>query len=616
MIQSLNKIRFFSKLLLDASLAAAAIELAYYVRLGDQTAAFAGNLPQQAALLCFFISLPVLRFTHLNRSLWRYTSMADLIQIAKAATLQLALFYLFLFVTSRLSGVPRSLPVIHWLLQVALWGAPRALYRLWHHRQRYVRLATGGLGKVPVLLLGTGARAELFIRESAERPSTPYRVVGILDLNPALEGQALHGIPIYTELAKLKHIVAALAQSQVRPQKIVIADDAVEGKALEQLLAQAETLGLSLARLPRQTELKHSAHEAFAVRPIAIEDLLGRTQHVHDREAMRRFVEGKCVLITGAGGTIGSELARQIVSLAPAKLVLFELSEYHLYQIHRELKDSSVPIVALLCDVRDSKALEFAFATHRPEIVFHAAAIKHVPLAQENAEEAILTNVVGTSLLAQACKTHGAKTMVLISTDKAVNPTSVMGATKRLAEKICRMAQGNGTARFVIVRFGNVLGSAGSVVPLFQEQLARGGPLTVTDAAMERYFMTVREAVELVIQAAAMGQASGGTYVLDMGTPLKIVTLAEQMIRLAGLKPYQDIDITFTGLRDGEKLAEELFYTSENPVYTKHAGIRQAQPLQDTPEQDALAQLEGAARNRHRQDALERLHALVPEYKE
>jgi O-antigen biosynthesis protein WbqV len=610
--------RALFKLLLDASLAALAMFLAFYVRLGWQALSYAEPVLVQAVAGCFALSLPVLILFRLNRSLWRYTSLADLIQVAKAGTLLLVLLYLWLFTSNRLAGIPRSLPVIHWLLQVACWGGPRALYRLWHHRQRYVRAATENVNKVPVLLVGANSRAELFIRETAERPLTPYRVVGILELNRELEGHALHGIPIYTRISHLKQIVEALAESRVRPQKIVVADDAVEGEALGRLLDNAESLGLPVARLPAQTELRSGADEPLRVRPIAIEDLLGRSQQVHDRAGMRAFIEGKCVLITGAGGSIGGELARQVASFKPAKLVLFELSEFHLYEIHRELKCAGVPVAGLLGDVRDAACLSAALASHNPSIVFHAAAVKHVPIAEENIEETILTNAVGTRQLAQACKRHNVEVMVLISTDKAVHPTNVMGAAKRLAEKICTKEAAEGQTRFVTVRFGNVLGSAGSVVPLFQEQLCRGGPLTVTHADMERYFMTIREAVELVIQAAALGHETGGVFVLDMGRPVKIVTLAEQMIRLAGFKPYNDIRIVFTGLRPGEKLTEELFYSDENPVVTAHAAIRRTQtpPAIDGAFDALMASLEKAARQRDASKTLKQLKALVPEYKE
>jgi O-antigen biosynthesis protein WbqV len=610
-----SSLRALTKLLLDATLAAIAIVLAFYMRLGSQVFHFAGDMLPQAAAACFLLSLPVLWLMRLNRSLWRYTSMADLIQVAKASTLLLILFYLCGFSANRLTGIPRALPVIHWLIQVACWGGLRVAYRWWHQRDGYIRLATSNVKKVPVLLVGANSRAELFIRETAERPLSPYRVVGILDLNPALEGNALHGIPIYTRITRLKKVIDALAESRVRPQKIVIADEAVEGEILGRLLDNAETLGLPLARLPRQTELKPGVPEPLHLRPVAIEDLLGRSQHVHDREAMRRLIEGRCVLITGAGGSIGSELARQAASFNPAKLVLFELSEYHLYRIHRELQGGNVPLTALLGDVRDAQALSAALSAHNPSIVFHAAAIKHVPIAEENPEEAVLTNVIGTRQLAQACKRHGVGLMVLISTDKAVHPTNVMGATKRLAEKICVQESG-GPTRFVAVRFGNVLGSAGSVVPLFQEQLAQGGPLTVTHPEMERYFMTIREAVELVIQAAVIGQENGGTYVLDMGRPIKIITLAEQMIRLAGLKPHADIEIAFTGLRCGEKLTEELFYAEENPAKTAHAAIRRTQvpPAIDGAFEALITALEKAARQHDAAKALKQLKLLVPEY--
>ena len=338
------------------------------------------------------------------------------------------------------------------------------------------------------------------------------------------------------------------------------------------LLDKADALGVTLARLPRMTDFRAAASGRVELRPIAIEDLLGRPQQVLDRAAMERLIRGRRVLVTGAGGTIGGELARQIAALGPAHLTLLDNTEYALYTIDLEIGERTpdLPRDSVLADVRDRERLRDIVARHAPDLVFHAAALKHVPIVEAHPDEGVLTNAVGTRNVADACRAAGVGAMVLISTDKAVNPATVMGATKRIAESYCQAlnlareaGRDVGPTRFITVRFGNVLGSTGSVVPLFTRQLAQGGPLTVTHPEMTRYFMTVREAVELVLEASALGTAggpaenSGGSaiFVLDMGEPVRIMDLAQQMIRLAGLTPGDDIEIRITGLRPGREAA-------------------------------------------------------------
>ncbi|HIJ63133.1 MAG TPA: polysaccharide biosynthesis protein, partial [Rhodospirillaceae bacterium] len=361
------------------------------------------------------------------------------------------------------------------------------------------------------------------------------------------------------------------------------------------------------------------------VKPIAVEDLLGRPQTVLDRSAMRSLIEGRRVLVTGAGGSIGGELVRQIADCAPAALSLLELSEFALYTIDQEISEShpELPRRPLLADIRDDARIAQVMREERPELVFHAAALKHVPMVEANPLEGVRTNAIGTRVVADAARAHGVRLMVLISTDKAVNPSSVMGASKRAAESYCQALDLDGAAgtRFVTVRFGNVLGSTGSVVPLFQRQLAAGGPITVTHPEMTRYFMTIREAVELVLQTSALGFAhpdlyQGRIFVLDMGEPVKIVGLARQMIRLAGLRPDTDIKIRFTGLRPGEKLFEELFHGAEAPVPTNLEGILLAAARAGDLAAigGTLDALDQACRGLDLPAALASLARLVPEY--
>ena len=367
--------------------------------------------------------------------------------------------------------------------------------------------------------------------------------------------------------------------------------------ATQQMLQTAERLGLTAACLPRLTDFRDTPKDGeIDLQPIALEDLLGRPQAPLDRDAISRLIAGRRILITGAGGTIGSELTRQIAALRPVELTLLDFSEFNLYSIEIELRERhpSLRIRAVLCNIRDRERVMQLFAAHRPELVFHAAALKHVPMVELNKGQGVQTNVLGTRNVADAASRYGARAMVQVSTDKAVNPTNVMGASKRLAEFYCQALdvainperdREQPSPRFMTVRFGNVLGSSGSVVPLFQRQLARGGPLTVTHPDIKRYFMTVREAVELILQASAHGlqhpEERGQIFVLDMGEPIKIVDVARQMIRLAGLRPDQDVEITFTGLRPGEKLYEELFDRDERrlPAVVDGVLVAASQPI-------------------------------------
>ncbi len=359
------------------------------------------------------------------------------------------------------------------------------------------------------------------------------------------------------------------------------------------------------------------------VRPLRPENLLGRPEAAPDRTAMRALVNGRRVCITGAGGTIGAELARQIAQYGPAHLTLIDNAEYNLYRINLELEEAQpgLSCSAVLGDVRDSDSVAYTLAYARPELVFHAAALKHVHMVETNPDEGVLTNVVGTRNVADACISIGARAMVLVSTDKSVDPTSVMGATKRIAESYCQAladAPAAGHLRLVTVRFGNVIGSSGSVVPRFQRQIAAGGPVTVTDSNAVRYFMTTREAVQLLLQASALGarEEGGGIYALDMGKPIRIVDLARRMIRLAGLTPDRDIEIVYTGLRPGEKKGESLFHRAEPMVVTETPGILRARsrPADIAFMRRRLDQLAAAARDRRTRDTLAMVAAMVPEY--
>jgi FlaA1/EpsC-like NDP-sugar epimerase len=611
----------------DTVMAAASLVLSLYLRLGD--ALFGYLLPDIHLTVIMFTAIAVSVFVsmRLYRGLWRFASMQDLITLTKAATIALAIFYLALFLYNRLEGMPRSVPFIHWMVLLVLLGGPRFAYRIIKDRMVGRSFTLRDDRRIPVLLVGANENTEHFLRDTERNAHASYRAVGIIVGDARMHGQVMHGVRIYNALHDVPFIVRKISRRAEKPQRIIVADEHIDGVTMRNLLDQANEMGMTLARLPRLTEFKSGLAEGHEIRPIAVEDLLGRAQNAHDKTAMRALISGKRVLVTGAGGTIGSELVRQIASFAPEALFLFEQSEFNLYQIDMELAEKYVdlPRKPLLGDVRDAAALDHVFATHQPQVVFHAAAIKHVPMAEYNPEEAILTNVMGTRNVADACVAHKVAAMVLISTDKAVNPANVMGATKRLAECYCQSLgstpSARGDTRFITVRFGNVLGSTGSVVPLFEKQLKRGGPITVTHPDMVRYFMTVREAVELVLQAASMGarpeeERHGLIFVVDMGQPVRIAELAEQMIRLSGHKPYEDIHIVFTGLRPGEKLYEELFHPSETSLKTDHEGIllassRRLELAELMPPLDALAT---ACRKRQLAEAYAALQRLVPEF--
>jgi len=573
----------------DLVMAALSFVISLYLRVGDQTGWYLANYLWPAFLLFIAVAGSVLWWQRTGRGVWRYVAIGDLLNLARAAALIILIFLPILFFFTRLVQLPRSLLLINWFVLTALLVGPRIIYRLFKDRRIDLGLTKAGHRRVPVLLVGAGDGAEMFLRAVQFEPQAHYRVVGIVDEKGSRVGRDIYGVPVLGAPSALAEIVELCARRSRRPERLILTKDNLEPELLRDLFARAEALGLTLARAPRMTDLRSDFSDTLVTRPIAIEDLLGRPQAVLDRAGMKELIVGRRVLVTGAGGTIGSELVRQIAALGPAHIALLDNGEYQLYRVEQELGEEHPALsrAIILADVRDRERIARLFAAEKPDLVFHAAALKHVPMVEQNACEGVLTNLVGTRNVADACHASAVAVMVLISTDKAVNPASVMGATKRAAESYCQArdivaAAGRGRTRYITVRFGNVLGSTGSVVPLFQRQIERGGPLTVTHPEIKRYFMTVREAVELVLQAAALGASdgieAGKIFVLDMGEPVRILDLARQMIRLAGLRPDKDIAIAFTGLRPGEKLFEELLHETEHLVPTRCQGILLAAP--------------------------------------
>lgn len=609
----------------DMIMAGLSFPLSLYLRLGDGWGWIPAGYMLESTAVFVCICAVVFYINRLYRGIWRYASLEDLTAITRAVTLAILVFLPILFTLTRLEFLPRSIPVINWFVLIALLGGPRFLYRMAKDKRAGLRNALNNHRRIPVILIGAGDEAELFIREQKRNSHSIYEPVAIVSETKGRLGREIHGVPVIATLDQFEPAVWNALPTP--PQKLILTKESIDGEILRQLFATAQQEGLTLDRLPKLSELRAGLKDdRQIVRPIAVEDLLGRPQAKLDRPAMEALVKGRRVMITGSGGTIGSELTRQICALGPAEVALFDVSEYQLYLIDQEIgkRFPGLPRHAVLGDVRDRQRVDSAFGRFQPELVFHAAAYKHVPLVEDNPMEGVLTNTIGSRIVADACRRHKARCMVQISTDKAVNPTNVMGATKRLAEEYIQaldpVARQEGDTRYVVVRFGNVLGSTGSVVPLFQKQLAEGGPLTVTHPEITRYFMTVREAVELVLQASAIGvkddTTAGRIFVLDMGAPVKIADLARQMIMLAGLEPGKDIKVEYTGLRPGEKLYEELLHNQEQQLPTVTDGIMLAQPRTSALDslQASLDRMETLAIARDRASTLAELKKFVPEY--
>jgi len=502
----------------------------------------------------------------LYRGLWRFASVADLINIFKASFIGLVAIVLTL-AWKRFNGVPLSVLVIYPFALSALLGAPRLLYRAW---KDYQALQSDSSAR-RVLILGAGQAAEALIRDL--RRSGEYVPVGLLDDAPHLQGAKLQDLPI---LGTLDDVAAVARESAAR--LIVIAIPSLDAVGMQRVVGLCESTGVPFRTVPRLNDILQGQSLPGQLKEVAIEDLLGRKPIHPDWSLIRGWLGGRTVLVTGAGGSIGSELCRQCARHGAGRIVLLEMSELLMLTIEAELRRSfpDIEVEAVLGDCGDPAVIRHALALHRIEAVFHAAAYKQVPVLERQLREAVRNNILATENVARACLEARVEHFVFISTDKAVDPVNSLGASKRYAEMICQsLDQKSSHTRFVTVRFGNVLASAGSVVPLFREQILKGGPVTVTDPEVTRYFMTIPEACQLILQAAASA-SHGAIYTLDMGEPVPIRVLAEQMIRLAGKQPYKDIAIIYTGLRPGEKLHETLFYSDEDYRPTSHPKVLEA----------------------------------------
>jgi len=597
----------------DACICILTVWFAYYLRMGEWVS-LRGE-PMTAVYISLALALPIFVSCGLYRAIFRYSGWPALLTVAKAILIY-GFFYAAIIITMGFTGVPRTLGLIQPILLLLSVGFTRALASYWLGNSYRHQLK---LGAVPrVLIYGAGSAGRQLA--AALRNSFQMRVVGFLDDAKDLQGQVLNGIPIYPP-SDLTNLARSLLVSDV-----LLALPSVSRQRRNQILELITKSKLAVRTLPSVTDLAKGKVTASDILELDVEDLLGRDLVDPHYDLLKKNITGKVVLVTGAGGSIGSELCRQIVSQNPSTLILLEQNEFALYSIEQELNARStnlpsIKLIPILCSIRNESRINDLLSQHKPHIIFHAAAYKHVPLVEQNPAEGVVNNVFGTLVLAKAAQDCGVARFILISTDKAVRPTNIMGASKRLAEMVLQaLAASSSATLFSMVRFGNVLDSSGSVVPKFRQQIRDGGPVTITDHRVTRFFMTIPEAAQLVVQAGAMA-AGGDVFLLDMGEPIKIVELARQMINLSGLElkdidnPNGDIEILEIGLRPGEKLYEELLISGE-PEATAHPRIFKSNEEFLSWEEllNKLAALEKAINANNHDSLISLLQELVPGY--
>jgi FlaA1/EpsC-like NDP-sugar epimerase len=544
----------------------------------------------------------------LYKDLWRYASISDLIRIMKSATLGSVAFLITVRYVIGDITYPRSIYVFDCLLLILISGGSRLFIRIF---REYLQSEYAGNKKA--LIIGAGDAGETIVRDMKNNPKSGYEPIGFIDNDPYKKGLSIHGVPIFGPINALSKII-----EKHKPEEIIICMPSARHKTIKEIYEICKPFNVSIKTLPGISDMLNGKVSISQIKPLSFEELLQREPVRTNIQSVKEYIEGKTVMITGAGGSIGSELSRQIVEYGPSELILLDRYENSLFYLNLELekKQHSTTVSTIIGDILDAPRLEHVFSTHKPQIVFHAAAHKHVPLMELNPIEAIKNNIFGTKNLLEASARHGAENFIMISTDKAVNPTSIMGTTKRVAEFLTISMNSTCSTKFTTVRFGNVLGSNGSVIHIFKEQIKQGGPLTVTHPEIRRFFMLIHEAVQLVLIAAAAGEG-GEIFVLDMGEPIKIVDFAENVIRLSGFVPHKDIRIEFTGLRPGEKLYEELFDESEEVLPTFHEKLRKAVPK--IPPRAELSQyiseLERIVQQNSTEEIIPLIQKIVPNFK-
>ena len=611
MNQALVRYRRTLIVLLHLVLVPAGFALAFVLR-------FDGRIPEQyiALMLATIPAVVVLRLGAfalfgLFTGWWRHVSMFDLKALVKAVTASTVALAIYLIAVGDLPGFPRAILLLDWGVAIGLFGGSRFAVRWLRERG----MGRGWeLGGKRALIVGAGDAAASLLRQIRDDPDGGITPVGLVDDDPGKRDVQLHGIPVLGDTEDIPRLVREHGIAMV-----VLAIASASREEMRQIAERCTGLGVELKIVPSFRELLDGRARLDQLRSVEPEELLGRAPVQLDLARVRDDIEGAVVLVTGGAGSIGAELARQVSDFGPARLILFEQAESPLYFTELELRQRhpDVSLVAIVGDVTDEKRMETVFARHRPDFVFHAAAYKHVPMMEENVTEAVRNNVLGTWTVAELAARYGVRRFVFISTDKAVRPSSVMGATKRTAERLILGLPElrNSQTDFRAVRFGNVLGSSGSVIPLFRQQIQRGGPVTVTDPDVTRYFMTIPEAVQLVLQAATVPVAAGRISMLEMGEPVRIVDMAENLIRLSGLEPYEDIPIVFTGIRAGEKLHEELTLDVEATIPTPIEKVRVVERRESDGASVAagLKQLRESVDEGNLDQVLRDLCALVPE---
>ena len=547
----------------------------------------------------------LLHYFGLYHGIWRYASMHEIVSIFKSITISTLIIILSFFLIFRLENIPRSFPVL--LFIVSLFGVtgPRIFYRFLKDK-----ITKDIIKRIPVLVVGDSNSSESFIRLTKNQKNSPYSVIGIIGDKLSSIGRRIHNVPILASIADIDLFDKDLRKKKLVPQKIIITDQSIKPESVEKLYVFAKKNGLALGVLPKLSNI--NSKDKFVTNPIAIEDVLGRKQKVHNPKLLKD-ISNKVIIVTGAGGSIGSEICRQITLLKPKKLILIEENEFALYKVIQNLKGNLSPILA---DIRDFEKINSIIKSFKPDVVFHAAALKHITFVEEDPMEALKTNFLATFKLCEICKSLNVPKFVFISTDKAVYPSNIMGASKRLCEKyIQNFSLSSNSTKFIIVRFGNVLGSTGSVVPLFQEQIKQGGPITITDPKVTRYFMTIREAVELVLISSQLKtKKNGEIFILEMGKPIFIKDLAKSMINLLGQKE-NEIKITYTGLRKGEKLSEQLFFNEEKITKTNVEGIMSTtDKIYNVDTSDYNSLISYIQKNESKR-AIDKFKKMLPEYK-
>lgn len=566
-------------------------------------------LPNVHSVVWITVGLQVISFqlSGLYVGMWRFSSVNDLIRIFKGVSIGVIGSLLVQVFVSRMIGVPRSFFLLDWMLLILMLGSGRFAYRIRKDTAilREQKKAFGSLANT--IIIGAGTAADRLFRDIKTNATGGMHVVGFVDDDPKKHNRTLHGVKVLGPTANLPEYIKNLNVEQV-----FLAIPSANGEQVKRLVDICLPLGVEIKTLPKVNDILSGKIEVSLLRNVQIEDLLGREVVQLNTGKLEAMIGGKTAIVTGAGGSIGSELCHQICKHQPRRVILFEMCELFLYEIEMDLKNKfpAIEFIPVIGDVRARERLDAIFEAYQPHLVFHAAAYKHVPMMEKNPEEAVKTNVFGTKNVAEMAVKYQAQKFVLISTDKAVNPTNVMGTTKRVAEMVCEnLMQADHNTEFIIVRFGNVLGSNGSVIPLFRKQIENGGPITVTHPEVTRYFMSIPEASQLVLQSAAMGHG-GEVFVLDMGESVKIIDLVDRMIALAGLKKGVDIEVKFIGMRVGEKMYEELFSDKEELVDTEHKKVFKAKNREIN--NDFHSNLEELRKSQ--KDIHYLLKTLVPEY--